>query len=267
MTARHSMRLINARFGEEERFFWDERAATLETQTTQPIQDHVEMGFSGVEGNPGMDDLLARFASTDYLVALFEYAYGDTEITEARMQTALAQFIRSIQSFDSRFDEGMAQVNDPRDPFPNYSVLENEGKDLFMGRAGCYRCHQAPEFSIHDNSNNNGVITVANDPDAIDTDVTRAPTLRDLFNATGELNGPMMHDGSFATLEAVLAHYNRIENTAANDNLDNRLRMRGGQGQNLNLEQDEINAIVAFVKTLSGTNVYTDERWSDPFED
>lgn len=44
-TARHSMRLVNARFGNEARFFWDERAATLEEQAVQPIQDHIEMGF------------------------------------------------------------------------------------------------------------------------------------------------------------------------------------------------------------------------------
>jgi cytochrome c peroxidase len=46
-TDRHSMRLVNERFGVETKFFWDERAASLESQTTQPIADHNEMGFSG----------------------------------------------------------------------------------------------------------------------------------------------------------------------------------------------------------------------------
>ena len=41
VTGRHSMRLAYARFGNEDRFFWDERAPSLEAQTTQPIQDHV----------------------------------------------------------------------------------------------------------------------------------------------------------------------------------------------------------------------------------
>jgi cytochrome c peroxidase len=45
LTARHSMRLINSRFSNEIKFFWDERAATLENQTTQPVRDHVEMGL------------------------------------------------------------------------------------------------------------------------------------------------------------------------------------------------------------------------------
>ena len=52
LTARHSMRLINSRFAVERKFFWDERAATLEAQTTMPIQDHAEMGFSGQNGRP-----------------------------------------------------------------------------------------------------------------------------------------------------------------------------------------------------------------------
>jgi cytochrome c peroxidase len=41
VTGRHSMRLVNTRFSNESRFFWDERANTLETQTTMPIQDHI----------------------------------------------------------------------------------------------------------------------------------------------------------------------------------------------------------------------------------
>ena len=59
-TGRHSMRLINARFGRERNFFWDERVETLEDQVTMPIQDHVEMGFSGTEGDPDFSYLVDR---------------------------------------------------------------------------------------------------------------------------------------------------------------------------------------------------------------
>ena len=45
------MRLINSRFARERRFFWDGRANTLEIQTAQPILAHVEMGFSGTNGD------------------------------------------------------------------------------------------------------------------------------------------------------------------------------------------------------------------------
>lgn len=263
VTGRHSMRLINARFAEEERFFWDERANTLETQTTMPIQDHIEMGFSGAEGDDDINDLITKMEGTDYLVTLFEYAYGSSEITEERMQLALAQFVRSIQSFDSRYDVGLAQSGDEDDDFSNFSELENLGKDLFMGRAGCDRCHDAPEFAINDNSDNNGVISVAGDAGAIDTGVTRAPTLRDIFSPDGSLNGPMMHDGSFENFETVLRHYSSVGPTPENNNLDNRLG--GRRGGNRNLDDQDMEAIIAFVQTLTGTEVYTDDRWSDPF--
>jgi cytochrome c peroxidase len=64
-TGRHSMRLINARFSAERKFFWDERAPTLEFQTTQPIQDHIEMGFSGAGGDPDLSALGLRISELE----------------------------------------------------------------------------------------------------------------------------------------------------------------------------------------------------------
>ena len=58
-------------------------------------------------------------------------AFGSTEISELRMQNALAQFIRSIQSFDSKYDEGRTLVNNDGQAFPNFSQEENLGKQLF----------------------------------------------------------------------------------------------------------------------------------------
>ncbi|WAC02193.1 cytochrome-c peroxidase [Lacinutrix neustonica] len=59
-TGRHSMRLINTRFSNENRFLRDERANSLEEQTTMPIQDHVEMGFSGENGDLNFEDLITE---------------------------------------------------------------------------------------------------------------------------------------------------------------------------------------------------------------
>ena len=61
-TGRHSMRLVNARFSNEPRFFWDERATSAEDQATQPIQDHKEMGFSGTDGDGEMGNTLTVWA-------------------------------------------------------------------------------------------------------------------------------------------------------------------------------------------------------------
>ena len=132
LTGRHSMRLVNARFSDETNFFWDERASSLEMQTTMPIQDHIEMGFSGEDGDQDFNDLIQRLENTEYYPALFNYAFGSEAITEVRMQNALAQFVRSIQSFDSRYDEGRAQANNDGQPFANFTPQENLGKELFL---------------------------------------------------------------------------------------------------------------------------------------
>ena len=272
LTGRHSMRLINARFAIETRFFWDERATTLEEQTTMPIQDHIEMGYSGTNGDPDINDLILELEDLDYYQTLFEFAFGDSEITEERMQLALAQFVRSIQSFDSRFDEGLSQVNNINQNFPNYTAQENLGKNLFIappnaGGAGCFGCHQGPEFDIDPNTLNNGIILVAGSDTEIDLTNTRAPSLRDLMNPDGTLNGPLMHNGTLTSLLDVVNHYNQIPNDPNNTNLDPRLRGPGGQPQNLNLSENEKLALVAFLETLTGNDVYTNEKWSNPFDE
>jgi len=74
-----------------------------------------------------------------------------------------------------------------------------------------------------------------------------------------------MHTGAIGGLRAVLNHYNTINlNPSQNPNLDPRLAPNG-IGQKLNLTEIEINAVVSFLETLAGTNVYTDKKWSDPF--
>jgi cytochrome c peroxidase len=274
-TGRHSMRLVNARFGSESRYFWDKRANSLEEQTTQPIQDHIEMGFSGTNGDLSIDDLLDRLNALDYYGALFTDAFGSAQVSEPRMQQALAQFIRSIQSFDSKFDEGRALVQNGGERFPNFTDEENLGRELFGGRPqvggdderiggglGCGSCHQGPEFSIDPNSQNNGVTAVIGGG-MPDFSVTRAPTLRDLFQPDGTPNGPFMHNGAFRTMDDVLDHYNEIP--ASNPQLDQRLSF-AGTPQRLNMTLVERQAVIAFLKTLTGSAVYTDERWSDPFE-
>ncbi len=276
LTARHSMRLINARFSNEAKFFWDERAATLEEQSTKPIQDHAEMGFSGQNGRPGISALLAKIQGINYYNELFKFVYGNTTVTETRLQECLSQFVRSIQSFDSRYDIGRAQVGMEQQGFPNYSQQENMGKNLFLmpaqfssqgvrvgGGLGCAGCHAPPEFSIDPNSGNNGIVGVLNGT-GIDINNTKAPTLRDLVGITGAPNGPLMHTGAIKTLQAVIGHYGQIVQAPGNTRLDQRLRPNGF-GQNLNLNQQDVDAVVAFLKTLSGTAVYTDEKWSDPF--
>ncbi|WP_293890358.1 cytochrome c peroxidase [Flavobacterium sp.] len=275
-TGRHAMRLINTRFAIENKFFWDERAATLEFQTTQPIQNHNEMGYSGTSGDEGFSGLVTKLNQIGYYKELFKFVYGSEEITENKVQLALAQFVRSIQSFDSKYDTGRAQVSADNQPFPNFTNQENQGKQLFLappqfdatgnrtgGGVGCAGCHAAPEFDIAPNSGNNGIIgTLAGS--GIDITNTRAPSLRDIVKQDGTLNGPLMHTGVFTSLQTVIGHYGTINLAPGNTNLDPKLRPNGF-GQKLNFTAPEVNALMAFLRTLSGSNVYVDSKWSNPF--
>lgn len=276
-TGRHSMRLVNARFGNEAKFFWDERASTLEAQTTFPIQDHIEMGFSGTNGDGNFQDLIVKLQNIKYYQEMFKFVYGDATVTQARIQSAFAQFIRSIQSFDSKYDAGRAASANDQQPFPNFTAQENQGKNLFLsppvfdaagsrtgGGLGCAGCHGAPEFDIDPNSRNNGIIGNISGI-GIDINNTRAPSLRNITNPNGIENGQLMHTGGFTTLQQVIGHYGNISIAPGNTNLDPRLRPNGN-GQKLNLTATEVNAVVAFLKTLSGTDVYTNKKWGNPFK-
>lgn len=277
-TARHSMRLINTQFAEERQFFWDERAESHEAQETQPIRDMKEMGFSGINSQPDFSELITKLEAIDYYQELFRFVYFDGDITEERLQNSIAQFVKSIQSFDSKYDVGRALVNNDNAAFPNFTADENAGKNLFMsgppdGGAGCDACHRAPEFDIRENSGHNGVVGVAGDPTQFDFDVTRAPTLRDVVAPNGVPNGPLMHDGSLATLRNVIDHYNAIQVPAVQpergnflSGLDNRLNGGpGNNGQRLNLTETEKANLEAFLRTLTGSSIYSDAKLSDPF--
>ena len=103
-TGRHSMSLINNRYYANGSMFWDERAHTLEAQVLGPIQDSIEMGLS-------LNELLSRLENTLHYPIIFELAFGDTNITTERVSFALSNFVRSIQSSQTPYDQGLALTN------------------------------------------------------------------------------------------------------------------------------------------------------------
>ncbi|MEZ5009528.1 MAG: cytochrome-c peroxidase [Chitinophagales bacterium] len=111
-TRRHSMSLINAKWYDRGRFFWDERAETLEDQVLMPFQDPVEMGMT-------LEEVVDAVKLQPFYPSLFENAFGTTEINSDRISKALAQFVRSIVSVSSKYDIGRQQVNIPVIDFPN----------------------------------------------------------------------------------------------------------------------------------------------------
>ena len=260
LTGAHAMRLLNAQFYLGEDFFWDRRAPSLEDQTTEPIQNSIEMGFDADHG--GIDQLMTKMDGLEYYPELFLYVYGTSEITENRVQLALAQYIRSMVSTSSKFDTGYAQVYNPNAPdggvaqdFPNFTAEENLGKTLFInppgqGGVGCAACHQAPSFALSENSRSNGL-------DADETTIFKAPSLKSVA-----LSNHFMHDGRFNSLAEVVEHYN--SGIQAGPALDNRLNP-GGNPLRLDLTQEQKDALVAFLETLTDDAMLQEAKFTDPF--
>jgi cytochrome c peroxidase len=259
-TGRHSMGLVNARFYSNGSFFWDERAASLEEQVLMPIQDPVEMGLS-------LDTLVARVSNQPYYPFLFTNAFGDETVNTDRISDALAQFVRSIMSYQSRYDQGRAQVAAPNLPFPNYTQQENQGKNLFFNPqlGGCAGCHGTEGF-VAPGPRNNG-LDATNAIDQGVGGVNGVPALVGLFKSPSlrniSMRAPYMHDGRFATLNEVIDHYSTgVQN---NPNLSAPLRQPDGTIKRMNFTAAEKAALIAFLNTLDDTSLATDEKFSDPF--
>lgn len=264
-TRRHSMGLSNARFFDRERAFWDERAATLEVQALGPIQDAVEMGLT-------LTELETRVNALEYYPDLFQAAFGTPTATSDLVAKAIAQFVRSLVSYGSKYDVGRAQVTNPNDPFPNFTAQENQGKQIYSGPGRCVTCHLT---EAHINSNvgpfNNGLdVDTSEDEGVFET--TGLPQHRGAFKVPSLRNigvrAPFMHDGRFASLAAVVEFYN--SGVQAHPNLAPQLRVPpGGPGAGtpirLNLTQAEKDALVAFLNTFTDTGFMEDEKFGDPF--
>ena len=263
-TARHSMSIINAKYYPNGRFFWDERSTTLEQQVLQPIQDGVEMGMR-------LDTLVNRLTKTKHYPYLFTKAFGTETINTDRLAKAIAQFVRSIVSYNSKFDTGLALQPPPGNPnlnFSNYTASENRGKAIFFGpQAACASCHGTQTFTAP-RSENNGLESVIIDRgvgaitnNTADNGKFKVPSLKSI-----ELTAPYMHDGRFATLEQVIEHYN--SGVQINPNLPPQLRnpppVLGAK--RLNLTQQDKDDLLAFLKTLTDKTISTDVKFASPFK-
>lgn len=253
LTGRNSMGLTNARYYLRENFFWDERSATLEHQTLQPIQDTVEMGMT-------LDVLNQKASAEPYYQELFTAAFGDAEISSDRISRALSQFVRSIVSTDSKYDRGVP-VN-----FTNFTMEENRGRQIYQGAGGCASCHGSDNFVPGNAIFNNGLENPYIDKGlggvtgrAADEGLFKVPSLRNI-----ELTAPYMHDGRFASLEQVVEFYN--SQVVAHPNLSAQLRVPPTAApRRLNLSNPDKAALVAFLKTLTDRSITTDPKFSDPF--
>jgi cytochrome c peroxidase len=255
LTDRNAPSLVNLRYYTRGRFFWDERAKSLEDQVLMPIQSKVEMGQD-------LTKLMELLNKDEKYHDLYQKAFGSDEITTQRTARALSQFLRSMVSYQSKYDEGLSKVLSAREDFPNFTAQENRGKSLFRGN--CATCHMPQNQEAHFIMNrplNNGLDADIKKADGGVGDITLNTSEMGLFKSPSlrnvELTGPYMHDGRLATLEAVLDHYSRdVKN---HPNLDGRARRR-------NLSNRDKADIIAFLKTLTDEKFITDPKFSDPFQ-
>jgi len=257
-TKRHSMSLTNARYGATGRFFWDERAKSLEEQVLMPIQDPIEMGMN-------LKDLERKLAVESFYPPLFTAAFGSPEITSQRISLALAQFVRSMVSFESKFDKAYAEG---RNGQPNFRRVFNEkemfGLSLFAVVRGsgvtsqnCSSCHFTAVQS-GDNPRNNGVDDDTASDKGAGAGRFKAPSLRNIA-----VSGPYMHDGRFKTLREVIEFYGK--DVKAHSYLDGRLRDVNGEPRRPVFSEPEIEAMLAFFDTLTDEKFLKDPKFADPF--
>ena len=233
LTTRHSMNTLNVRFYRSGKMFWDERASTLELQVLMPIQNHVEMGLT-------LSELVSRVQNLSYYPALFTSAFGSATIDTTKISKALAQFVRSIVTYQSKYDkvkQGLA----------SFTAAEAQGENVFLnaqppaGGLKCSSCHtppmfmnsEAPPFGLPDPNdlgiNNSGHFKVG--------------SLRNIGLASS-----LFHNGSIANVATML----------------NAGPPPAGVPAHGIPPQDRAN-VLAFLNTLTDSTVLTDVRFSSPF--
>jgi cytochrome c peroxidase len=249
---RHAPTVLNRVFGKLQ--FWDGRAATLEAQALGPIENPVEMADK-------CEDVVPRLNAIEGYKLQFEKVFGGPA-TKERIALAIAAFERTVLSGNSRVDKDDEATRwkkaDLDDASPEKKAIaqaaieaaakdpltesERRGKAVFEGKANCSLCHLGHNYTDEDFHNlgvdaNEGRFAVTKEEK--DWGRFKTPTLRGLVGRE-----PYMHDGSEATLEAVVDFYDKGGGVGAK-NLSHRLKPLG-------LTKEEKADLVAFLKALSG---------------
>ncbi|HIB8182058.1 cytochrome-c peroxidase [Elizabethkingia anophelis] len=240
---RNAPTLLNIGFAKT--FFWDGRSATLEEQVKAPIENPVEM-------NLHMSLATKKIRKIKGYKPYFEKAFGTTEITEDRIAKAIATFERSLISPPSRFDKF---VSGKRNALTDAEV---KGLHLFRTKANCINCHNTSYFSDQKFHNlgltyygrkyedlGRYLVTLKNE----DVGKFKTPTLREVSE-----NKPYMHNGLFPELANIVMMYNAGmgRETPRGDQVnDPKFPHKSGMIEKLNMTDEEVFDVVAFLKTLN----------------
>ena len=233
-------------------FFWDNRASTVAEQSRQTLQDPIEMGMD-------LHVLPQKINVEPHYQILANKAFGTTSLDEHMILDAISSFVNSFSTTKSKFDKGFATTGNSSELFSNYSDQENNGKSIYMNN--CASCHG---FDNMARTNmpfaNNGLDMVYKDKgvgaitkNPADDGKFKIPLLRNIA-----LTGPYMHDGRFETLEEVIEHYNTGIKQHRNLNRDL-------LAPKMNLTQEDKDALIAFLNTLTDHEFIKEVKYSDPF--
>ena len=211
---------------------------TLEMQIIVPVQEHSEFDFD-------LKLIAARLKRDSNYVRL-SYAAYNQKPSPYVITRSIASFERTLISGNSRFDQ---YLNGDKKALTN---IEKKGMDLFFNQLHCAECHGGFNFTNLSLQNNgiyaypypldSGRMRVSKDE--ADRDMFKVPTLRNI-----ELTAPYMHDGSIATLNEVINHYDKGGNI--HKNKSNLIKPLG-------LSEKEKFQLIAFLKSL------TDFEFTDP---
>ena len=260
---RNAMALIN--LGWASSFFWDGRSPSLEDQIRDPVPHPSEMNLPWPEA---VAKLQADDTDTRYPERFFD-AFGTTEISEDLVVMAIAQFVRTMISADSKFDRWRRGETDLTDSeYNGYQMFLREGGDpeeVPGGQFGgdCFHCHGEAGLQFTDHLfHNNGLdpsfeadpgrASVTGSP--LDSGLFRTPTLRNVA-----LSAPYMHDGRFQTLEEVIEHYN--SGGVASSTIDPFMKYTTG---GLTLAPSQKADLLAFLHTLTDTVFVQNPAFQDP---
>jgi len=242
-------------------FFWDGRANLLRDQALLPIQDELEMDET-------LDNVVGKLVGEPSYKTAFKKAFGTEEINALKISLALEQFMNSIVSYDSKYDQHLAGT-------ATLTPSEQRGLDLFFAEfnpgfpalsgADCAHCHSGKNFE-NDRYLNNALDTDVQFTDLGREEATGEANDRAKFKVTSlrniALTAPYMHDGRFSTLEEVVDHYNA--GMQMSTTIDPALIYPLNNG-GLGLTNQDKTDLVAFLKTLSDQTLISNPDYSNPF--
>lgn len=269
---------------------WDNRAASVVEQSKLAFLNDHEMGMT-------MEGVALRIQEQSYYPYLWQKVYGNFDVREEQILECLSEFVGAMGSSDSKFDKGLEAANGEigqtqtdtisdleiitsvyngdtitittgstiileTGGIPGFSTIENHGRDIFV--ANCSKCH-SPIRAFQEileacngldmNYADQGLGMLTNNP--ADNGVFKAPSLRNIA-----LTAPYMHDGRFKTLQEVVDFYS--DEVKPHPNLHPQMLHNGDP--NLHLTAQQKLELIAFLHTLTGNRITTDERFSNPFK-